>query len=106
MNKTKNNVKIDKGMLSLALKKAKGMNIALNGTKLANFMLHRVIDDGLEITINCVAFAWDEEHNTTMYWDTERVEKFKKKCSDKGLRDDYSFIFNLLIWNFLYDYNG
>lgn len=93
-------------MLSKALKKAKDMNIALDATKLVNFMLHRAVDGSFDITINCLAFAWEESHVTTMYWSEVELNSFKEICSKKGLRTDYSFLFNLLVWNFLNKYNA
>lgn len=103
-NKTQTNVKIDPDMLEKALEKAKKNNIALNATKLVNFMLHRVIDDNFPIFTAENGFIWIEKKLTTMYWDSLQFERLTFRLNAGGFRCDSSFVFNYLVWLYLNKY--
>lgn len=101
------NYKADNKVLKLALNKADRLNVAKTANELLNFMLYRVIDDEFKLNLHPSEFNWqvDEKPIRTAYQlNKERILQMTTMLQQRGLRHDYTFVCNLLIWNFLNEF--
>ena len=104
MEKLNRRISPDRELVKKALIKAKNMNVALNATQLLNFMLARVAVDGEFLVINPKNLEWVEGDQTTSYFNNEHYIAVANHLGELGHRNDYSFVYNLLMWNFLHYY--
>lgn len=96
------NVNYDRDLLQQALDKAQEKNIALSAGGLINFMLIKVIRENLNLDLDPRNFNWKESSKkTTVNLLTEEVLQMCPLLQVQGLRYDYSFMCNLLLYNFL-----
>lgn len=101
MEKIRFNYSPDLDLTRQAVAKAKRLNIAKNRTELFNFLLRKVVDGEFKPDLSHDSYKWTEGKSTTIRIDSKNRDRYSEELKLRGVRSDNTFIFNLLIYNFI-----